>query len=185
MHDFYISDAYLDNYLNRIEVCAGSTWANKGLCEIQPVTSWGSNSVSFTANQGAQATGTYYAYVVKETGEFNANGLAVTWGSGGAGDTTAPVISNVLPSGSQACTSNPRNVTRSWSTDEAATCTIGGVQAATTGSTSHSDTASQACGQSYTPAIVCTDGSGNASGATNMSYSIAAQAAQLIAPWVH
>jgi hypothetical protein len=103
----------------------------------------------------------------------------------GGTDTTAPTISNVLPTTQQTCSTNPRNVTRTWNTNEASTCRIHATsstwaemaEAGTTGGTNHSSTASQACDASYTPYIVCQDGATNESTPSQMSYSIAAEEA--------
>jgi hypothetical protein len=96
-------------------------------------------------------------------------------------DTTAPVISNSYPSGGQQCTSDPRNVTIGFTTDEAATCRFsldgdGGddentayadlnTEFDTTGSTTHAHTISLACDASYQYWARCTDGT-NANGSS-------------------
>lgn len=112
---------------------------------------------------------------------------------GGTPDTIPPVISSPSPSGAQTCTSNPRNVTISVTTNEAATCKYGTSDVAyaslpntfsTTGSTSHSQTVSNACGSSYTYYVRCQDGSGNPTlTSTAISYSVATAGTTLYLPW--
>lgn len=109
------------------------------------------------------------------------------------GDTTPPIISSPLPSGAQSCTSNPRNVTLQVTTDEAATCKYGTSDVSyaslpntfsTTGSTTHSQTVSNACGSSYTYYVRCQDGSGNPTlTSTAISYSVATAGTTLYLPW--
>ena len=68
-NDFYMDDVYVDTSWNRVEVCEGSTWADKGQCEIQIPTFWSDSSISVTVNTGAFATGeTAYLYVVDDGG---------------------------------------------------------------------------------------------------------------------
>lgn len=103
---------------------------------------------------------------------------------GETGDITPPVISSPSPSGSQTCTSNPRNVTLQVTTDENATCRYGTSDLAyaslsntftTTGTTAHSQIVSNDCGSSYLYYVRCQDGTGNANASsTQISYSVAA-----------
>jgi len=93
-YSVWMDDFYLDITRARVEICTGSTWANKGPdCEIQIPTTWSTTSIGVTVNQGAFATGstTRYLYIVDSTGAANVNGQAITFGSSG-GDTTAPSI---------------------------------------------------------------------------------------------
>jgi len=98
-------------------------------------------------------------------------------------DTTPPVISSPLPSGVQACTSDPRDVDISITTNENATCKYSLTNVAydsmastfsTTGSTNHSQTISSlACDDSYTYYTRCEDGSSNENtSSTTISFSI-------------
>ena len=101
----------------------------------------------------------------------------------GGGDTTPPVIDNLSPSGVQACTSNPRNVTLSLTTNENATARMATTDIAyssmtdtftTTGGTSHNEVKSLACGASYTYYVRASDSSGNANtSSSTISFSIA------------
>jgi hypothetical protein len=112
------------------------------------------------------------------------SGAAVTNGSTQGQDLAAPVISSPLPSGSQACTSNPRAVTISIATNETATCRYGTTDAAydslanqfaTTGGTSHSQGLNLSCGQNFTYYTRCKDVLENKSTvSTAISFSIAA-----------
>lgn len=98
-------------------------------------------------------------------------------------DTTPPVIDNLSPSGVQACTSNPRNVTLSLTTNENATARMATTDIAyssmtdtftTTGGTSHNEVKSLACGASYTYYVRASDSSGNANTSSSaISFSIA------------
>ena len=79
----YVGDVYVDNTLARVEICSGSTWSNRGKCEIQPPKNWSSSSVTFTVNQGnILNNSTQYLYIVDSTGAANANGYRVSFGQG-------------------------------------------------------------------------------------------------------
>lgn len=80
----YVGDIYIDNTLSRVEVCTGSTWSNRGSCEIQIPTAWNSDGINVTVkvNQGAFAnSSSKYLYIVDSTGAANSNGHAVTFGT--------------------------------------------------------------------------------------------------------
>lgn len=101
-------------------------------------------------------------------------------------DTTAPTVSDALPTGEQECTSDPRNVTMTVTTSEAATCRYSSSNVAygsmsnfsTTGGTSHSTIISGlSCGESFTRYVLCADGSANISSpVTTINWSIASSA---------
>ena len=87
---------------------------------------------------------------------------------------SAPVISNLSPSGLLSCTTDPQPITFGATTDVAATCRgsltnttydlMGaGANFDTTGGTSHSSVGLPgiACGQTFTLYVQCRDGSGN------------------------
>jgi len=79
----YMDDYYLDITQARVEICSGSTWANRGKCEIQPPTAWDANGqkIIFTVNGGAiPASANQFLYVVDSTGIANSNGYAITFG---------------------------------------------------------------------------------------------------------
>lgn len=84
-----IDDVYLDNTLARVEICVGSTWETRGICEIQRPVSWADTSLDIIVNQGAFAnSSTQHLYIIDAVGDVNANGRDITLGTGG--DTTAP-----------------------------------------------------------------------------------------------
>jgi hypothetical protein len=79
-------------------------------------------------------------------------------------------MDNLFPSGVQACSSNPRNITLSLTTNETATCRMAETDIAyasmtdtftNTNWTSHSEVKSLACGQSKTYYVKCIDNSNN------------------------
>lgn len=122
---------------------------------------------------------------------FCASGQTLTnyiWGylgnggyPGGGGDTSAPVIYSLLPSGAQNCPSDSwplATVSLALSTNESATCKYStsdvsydsmGNTFSTTGTTSHSQSLTVDCGGTYTYYVRCSDGSGN----KNSSSSVA------------
>ncbi len=99
-----------------------------------------------------------------------------------SGDTTPPTVSNPLPSGAQAYSANPQNVTLQVATNEASTCRMSTSNIAyasmtdtftTTGSTAHSEVKSLAAGASYLYYVQCSDTSGNATSTpSQISFSI-------------
>lgn len=77
-------DLYLDNSWARVEICAGSTWASRGNCEIQNPTAWNSDGQSITAtvNLGSfGAADSAHLYIVDAAGTANASGFPITLGS--------------------------------------------------------------------------------------------------------
>jgi hypothetical protein len=79
----YVDDVYIDNTRSRIEICAGSTWASRGHCEIQIPSAWTASSATVTVNRGSfGVSDSAYLYVVDSTGSANSSGYAVTFGSG-------------------------------------------------------------------------------------------------------
>ena len=99
------------------------------------------------------------------------------------GDTTPPVISTPLPSGTQGCSSHPQTVTLQVTTDESATCKYHTSDASydgmpytfsnTTGTTSHTNPMSLGCAQSYSFYVRCMDTSNNKdTSSTQISFDI-------------
>lgn len=99
------------------------------------------------------------------------------------GDTTPPVISNPLPSGTQGCSSHPQSVTLQVTTDESATCKYHTSDAPydfmpytfsnTTGTTSHTNPMSLGCGKSYSFYVRCMDTSNNKdTSSTQISFDV-------------
>ncbi|HEY3275421.1 MAG TPA: hypothetical protein VGJ94_02280 [Syntrophorhabdaceae bacterium] len=119
------------------------------------------------------ATGAQTAYAWAKDAAGNASTpLTASVNVSSSGSTTAPVISNVSPTGTQACSSNPRSITMSVQTDKAATCKLNATDASyssmkytfpTTGGTTHSVPLSLSCGTTYSYYVRCADASGNAS----------------------
>jgi hypothetical protein len=107
-------------------------------------------------------------------------------------DTTAPVRSALAPSGSQACSSDPRDVVLSLTTNEAATCKGSPTDEAYasmdwtfdgTGTTSHTKTLSQACDATYQFFVRCQDAIPNINlSSVEINYTIAPYAADTTKP---
>ncbi len=80
--DTDFGEIYVDNAFSRVEICNGNTLASSTHCEIQPVTTWSDNNISFSLNQGTFINGeTAYLYVIDENGNQNANGVPIIIGS--------------------------------------------------------------------------------------------------------
>ncbi|VAW70586.1 hypothetical protein MNBD_GAMMA10-1273, partial [hydrothermal vent metagenome] len=78
VHDMYIDDVYIDNTLARVELCEGSTWATRGVCNPQPPIKWSNSSVQVTVNLGEWLAGTSaYLYVVNAAGDAGTTGYQV------------------------------------------------------------------------------------------------------------
>jgi len=180
----WMDDVYVDKSFARVMLCAGSSWASSGKCELQPASVWGGTSISITGNTGAFPTeSTAYLYIVDTAGAANSLGVPVTIGESGGDDTTAPVRSLLAPSGT--LTAGTTSTTISLVTDEAATCrysaTAGTAYADMTlsfGSSyalSHSATVSGLTnGSSYSYYVRCIDGAGNANTTdSTISFSVA------------
>lgn len=82
----YTDDNYMDTTPQRVEICAGSTWAAKGVCEIQlPHTTWTNTSITVEINQAAfTQLNNKYLYVVDSNNDANASGYDLS--SVGTGD---------------------------------------------------------------------------------------------------
>ncbi len=79
----WIDDAYLSASWARIEICNANTNSGSSHCEIQIPSSWSSDSITVTVNQGSFTSGqTAYLYVVDSTGSVNADGYPITLGAG-------------------------------------------------------------------------------------------------------
>ena len=75
-------ELYVDVTPARVELCTGSTWANKGQCEIQIADSWSNNLIQAKINQGTFSNGQQlYAYVLDNNNLVNQSGYAVTMAS--------------------------------------------------------------------------------------------------------
>lgn len=186
---FWIDDLYVDNTQARVELCSGSSWANRGNCNLQIPTAWSTTSVTATANTaGFTDAQEVFLYVVDADGLVNSLGVATEVGEGGGvpPDTTPPVLSLLAPSGTLAA--GTTSTTISLVTDEAATCkysaTAGVAYASMTlafdssFALSHSATVSSLTnGGSYSRYVRCIDGAGNANTSdATISFSVASSA---------
>ncbi|NTW27437.1 MAG: hypothetical protein HGA36_03865 [Candidatus Moranbacteria bacterium] len=83
-------EIYVDNTLQRVEICNASTKAASNHCEIQiPQATWIDVQIQIKVNQGSFADGsTQYLYVMDVNGNTNANGHAVSFA--GSSDLIAP-----------------------------------------------------------------------------------------------
>lgn len=174
----YMDDIYVQTGTRaRVELCNASTWTNRGHCEIQYPTAWAAGEITSTVNLGSFSSGTVYAYVVDSNGDVNSSGYALTIGSGD----TAPVISNLAPSGAQS--SGTEWTTLSLNTNENATCKWGDnitqpyANMPNTfnggGTTTHDDntTSILSDGNSYDYYVYCSDGT-YTSTQGNISFSV-------------
>ena len=179
--DVYIATG--DNAMARVEIGNASTYAACTNLAIITPTSWSASSIAATVRSGSfAANASAYLYVIDSSNTIS-SGYPITFGAGGGGDTTPPVMSSPLPSGVQTCTGTPQTITLQLTTDEAATCkysvsdatyaNMANTYSTGTGTTSHSQSLSLACGASYTYYSRCMDTTGNvdASSATH-SFSI-------------
>lgn len=78
---FWADDVYVDTTWSRVMICAGSTWTNRGHCEIQIPSAWSDTSSTVTVESGT-ITGTNYLYVVDASNTANSSGYQVTIGEG-------------------------------------------------------------------------------------------------------
>lgn len=175
----YMDDIYMSDTRARIEVCSESTWAARQHCEIQIPTEWAAGYITATVNRGSfAANASAYLYVVDSTGTANATGYPITFGD--SGDMTAPVVSDVAPSGSQ--TYDSGNQTISLTTDENATCRYGSTSLSDYysytnimtggGTTSHSaNLTGLSEGTTYTRYGRCIDAAGNVSSLVTWQWS--------------
>lgn len=153
------------------------------------MTAWADGEITVTLNMGAWASGTKYLYVIDGNNSNNSTGEAIVIGQTyGESDTTAPELTVPSPSTTQACTSDPRNVTISITATDDTDVTackydtsnvdIDSMSGTLTegGSDVWSDTVSNACGATYTYYVKCEDAADNESDAETISYSVRAQA---------
>ena len=151
---------------------------------------WYNNTVNGVSN-AAFDVGGYGAWIVSGRDYYNTPKTGYTPYTyphplqSGDSDVTPPVIDNLSPSGVQSCTSNPRNVTLSLTTNENSTARMTTVSSSVayadmtdtftnTGGQSHSEVKSLACGASYTYYVRTIDTSGNANtSSSTISFSIA------------
>lgn len=182
----YFSDVYYDQCNGsgacpRVLLCQNSTFASRGICEVQRASSWSTNSIIATVNAGRFADASIaYLYVCDSAASCNSTGTSIVIAAGG-GDATPPVVSDCTPSGQL---SNRTSTTMACTTDESATCkwssTAGVAYASmantfsTTGATSHSTTLTGLSGgASYSRYVRCSDAAGNANTSdTSLGFSV-------------
>lgn len=64
----------------RVELCTNSTWASRGVCEIQKTNSWDSSSINIDVNKGGfKAGANAYLFVVDSSGNASA-GKQISFG---------------------------------------------------------------------------------------------------------
>lgn len=90
----WMDDIYVDDSFQRVAICSESTLGSPPYhCEFQPATSWNDTSITITLNRGSfGSTDSAYLYVFNSSNTAS-SGYAITFGSGGGGDTTAPTVS--------------------------------------------------------------------------------------------
>jgi hypothetical protein len=90
----YFADMYFDTTPQRILICYGSSWATRGICEVQIPQTWTDNGTSAqiaaTVNQGSfPDNSTAYLYVVDANGN-SSSGTKITFGSSGSAGPQPP-----------------------------------------------------------------------------------------------
>ena len=63
-----ITDVYIDNTQQRVELTDSATYASSTISEIQPVTAWSDTSITINLNTDALSAGTYYLHVIDDSG---------------------------------------------------------------------------------------------------------------------
>jgi len=82
---FNYDDIYMDYTQARVEICSGSTWSNRGMCNTQLPTSWNTTSIIVKVNKGTFAQGaSQYLYAIDADGNAS-SGKQITFGSSGSG----------------------------------------------------------------------------------------------------
>lgn len=90
----YYADVYVDYTLQRVALCSGATWKNRGVCELQRANAWSDGSITVTVNQASFASGaSAYLYVVDASGTPS-DAISVTIGDAGGGSDGPPNVSN-------------------------------------------------------------------------------------------
>ena len=176
---YWANSVYLDTTWARVMIGNASTLGASTQLEMQIPTAWSENSITVKFNKGSFSTGqTAYLYVINSDNNPNTDGFPVTIGGG---DTTPPVISSPLPTGTQA--SVVSNIALALTTDEAANCRYdlnGGsdydsmADYTSTGGTSHSATMNVLPGRVYALAAKCRDAAGNTSASSAWRFAIPA-----------
>jgi len=94
-HHMYIDDVYIDNTLSRVELGNASTWTACTIREVQIPSAWTNTTISVTVNRGSfrESDGSWL-YVIDSSGNVNANGFPIRFGS-----TSGDIIPPSPPSG--------------------------------------------------------------------------------------
>lgn len=80
----FFADIYADTTASRVLLCAGSSYATRGICEPQIPTSWSSTSIGVTVNAGRFTNSSAaYLYVCDSTDSCNSSGTSIVIASGG------------------------------------------------------------------------------------------------------
>lgn len=89
----------------RVEIGNNATYSNCTNLAVQTPTSWSGTSITATVRQGSfGSSDSAYLFVVDSDGNVS-SGKAITFGSGGGGDTTAPTIDSITQSDPSSTTS--------------------------------------------------------------------------------
>jgi hypothetical protein len=87
----YFADAYLDTTLARVVLANAANLSQATIVETQVPATWSDSSIDTTVNLGQFTQGqTAYLFVFDSTGTHNAQGFAVTAGSGALSGPNAP-----------------------------------------------------------------------------------------------
>lgn len=100
-NNIWLDDLYVQyNTPARVELCAGSTWGNRGKCEIQVPSKWGTSQIVAMVNSGSFASSsTVYIYVVDSSNAVNSNGYQVKTGDFSSSPVMpeAPKLNSISP----------------------------------------------------------------------------------------
>lgn len=170
----HIDDIYVQTgTLARVELCSGSTWSNRGKCEVQVPTAWNGTAITATANTGNFTNASnVYLYVVDNDGGVSPAYGPLTIGSSGGGDppdpdTTSPSVT--ITTQAQTITGSTLTVTGTASDNDAvSSCRwqLGSVPTSSTG-TACTGTTSFSCATTghvvgaNTVYVACFDPTGN------------------------
>lgn len=174
----HLDDLYVQTgTVARVELCSGSTWANRGKCEVQVPTAWNGTAITATANTGNFANASNaYLYVVDNDGGVSPAYGPLTINSSGGGDppdppdqpdTTNPSVT--ISTQAQTISGTTLTVTGSASDNDAvSSCRwqLGSVPTINTGSTCTGTTSFSCATSGYavgsnTVHVACFDPSGN------------------------
>ncbi|HUS87889.1 MAG TPA: hypothetical protein VMW91_00730 [Desulfosporosinus sp.] len=184
---FYDTHQYNSSGTDNAEVLAGGE-DHSQLGTADPFTDWENGDFSLTLTTNAANNGANLGAPYNTDMNGNTRGADGYWDMGAleAGDDTTPSTITDTTASEFSCTENPRNVTMTWTTNEICNCRIdtsdkGDYDDATadsvsnTDSTSHSDTESFACDDTYNRYVYCEDPFGNESTLTTITFDVLAE----------